>query len=224
MEKLVIALLKAHMRHPQASEVNNKDIISHFVLRLVYCRSFELIVLMTSNSLLSRSFLLMQAGYETANQLFDKMYFSIFRAPMSFFDANPSGRILSRVNEYVIFLAFCLTIRPLGNLIFKNLLQVSSVQTAVDLSIPYSFGPFSYAIIQLLGIVLVMSLSAWPVFLVFFPVVGICIWLQQYYIPSARELARLVGVCKAPVIQHFSETISGSTTIRSFDKKHKFKF
>ncbi|KAF5806602.1 putative ABC-type xenobiotic transporter [Helianthus annuus] len=101
----------------------------------------------------------MQAGYETANQLFDKMHFSIFCAPMSFFDANPSGRILSRVNEYVIFLAFCLTIRALGNLIFKNLLQVSSVQTAVDLSIPYSIGPFAYAIIQLLGIVLVMSLN-----------------------------------------------------------------
>ncbi|KAJ0728204.1 putative ABC-type xenobiotic transporter [Helianthus annuus] len=161
----------------------------------------------------------MQAGYETANQLFDKMQFPIFHAPMSFFDANPSGRILSRVNEYVIFLAFCLTIRALGNLIFKNLLQVSSVQTVVDLSIRYSIGPFAYAIIQLLGIVLVMSLGAWPVFLVFFPVVGFCIWLQQYYIPSARELARLVGVCKAPVIQHFSETISGSTTIRSFDKK-----
>ncbi|KAJ0568404.1 hypothetical protein HanPI659440_Chr06g0249651 [Helianthus annuus] len=44
MEKLVTDLLKAHMRHPHASEVNNKDIIFHFVLRLVYCRSFELIV------------------------------------------------------------------------------------------------------------------------------------------------------------------------------------
>ncbi|KAJ0817291.1 putative DNA primase large subunit, eukaryotic/archaeal [Helianthus annuus] len=42
MEKLVADLSKAHMRHPQASEVNNKDIISHFVLRLVYCRSEEL--------------------------------------------------------------------------------------------------------------------------------------------------------------------------------------
>ncbi|KAJ0446479.1 putative ABC-type xenobiotic transporter [Helianthus annuus] len=80
---------------------------------------------------------------------------------------------------------------------------------------------FAYAIIQLLCIVLVMSLGAWPVFLVFFPVVGICIWLQQYYIPSARELARFVGVCKAPVIRHFFETISGSTTIRSFDQKVK---
>ena len=47
--------------------------------------------------------------------------------------------------------------------------------------------------------------------------------MQRYYISSARELARLVGVCKAPVIQHFSETISGSITIRSFDQESRFK-
>ena len=47
--------------------------------------------------------------------------------------------------------------------------------------------------------------------------------MQQYYMPSARELTRLVGVCKAPVIQHFAETISGSTTIRSFDEESRFR-
>lgn len=42
MEKLAIDLWKTNMRHPQASEVINKDIISHFVLRLVYCRTEDL--------------------------------------------------------------------------------------------------------------------------------------------------------------------------------------
>ncbi|OMO88119.1 DNA primase, large subunit, eukaryotic/archaeal [Corchorus olitorius] len=42
MEKLAMDLLKANMRHPQATEEVNKDIISHFVLRLVYCRTEEL--------------------------------------------------------------------------------------------------------------------------------------------------------------------------------------
>ncbi|KAF9686188.1 hypothetical protein SADUNF_Sadunf03G0132600 [Salix dunnii] len=42
MEKLVKDLWKANMRHPLQSEVTNKDIISHFVLRLVYCRTEEL--------------------------------------------------------------------------------------------------------------------------------------------------------------------------------------
>lgn len=47
--------------------------------------------------------------------------------------------------------------------------------------------------------------------------------MQKYYISSARELSRLIGVTKAPVIQHFSETISGSSTIRSFDQELRFQ-
>ncbi|KAK4275825.1 hypothetical protein QN277_018844 [Acacia crassicarpa] len=42
MDQLVNNLWKTHMRHQQASEVVNKDIISHFVLRLVYCRTEDL--------------------------------------------------------------------------------------------------------------------------------------------------------------------------------------
>ncbi|THG05400.1 hypothetical protein TEA_002119 [Camellia sinensis var. sinensis] len=129
---------------------------------------------------LARSVLLVTAGYKTATTLFNKMHLCIFRAPMSFFDATPSGRILNRA---------------------------STDQSAVDLNIPFQVGSFAFSMIQLLGIIAVMSQVAW----------------QQYYIPSARELARLVGVCKAPVIQHFAETISGSTTIRSFDQEPRFK-
>ncbi|KAI8552981.1 hypothetical protein RHMOL_Rhmol06G0309700 [Rhododendron molle] len=43
------------------------------------------------------------------------------------------------------------------------------------------------------------------------------------HLVTARELARLGGVCKAPVIQHFAETMSGSITIRSFDQELRFK-
>ncbi|KAG2312704.1 hypothetical protein Bca52824_024261 [Brassica carinata] len=42
MDDLVDTLWKEHMRDPDASVMSNKDIISHFVLRLVYCRSDEL--------------------------------------------------------------------------------------------------------------------------------------------------------------------------------------
>ncbi|KAH1236706.1 putative DNA primase large subunit [Glycine max] len=42
MENLVKDLWKMNMRHQDASQVLNKDIISHFVLRLVYCRTEDL--------------------------------------------------------------------------------------------------------------------------------------------------------------------------------------
>ncbi|KAJ8532523.1 hypothetical protein K7X08_012446 [Anisodus acutangulus] len=144
----------------------------------------------------ARSMLLVTAGYKTASLLFHKMHLCIFRAPMSFFDATPSGRILNRA---------------------------STDQSAIDLNVPFQVGSFAFTVIQLIGIIAVMSQVAWQVFIVFIPVIAICIWLEQYYIPSARELARLNGTCKAPVIQHFAETISGSSTIRSFDQESRFQ-
>uniref|UniRef100_A0A1D1Y442 Putative DNA primase large subunit n=1 Tax=Anthurium amnicola TaxID=1678845 RepID=A0A1D1Y442_9ARAE len=42
MENLVSELWRANMRHQDSNEVTNKDIISHFVLRLVYCRTEDL--------------------------------------------------------------------------------------------------------------------------------------------------------------------------------------
>ncbi|KAL8037979.1 hypothetical protein ABFX02_11G073300 [Erythranthe guttata] len=42
MENLIKDLWKVNMMHSEAAEVINKDIISHFVLRLVYCREEEL--------------------------------------------------------------------------------------------------------------------------------------------------------------------------------------
>ncbi|GLJ18146.1 hypothetical protein SUGI_0320540 [Cryptomeria japonica] len=144
---------------------------------------------------LIRAMLLSVIAFKAANQLFSKMHRCIFRAPMSFFDSTPSGRILNRV---------------------------STDQSAVDLTIPFQLGAFAFAVIRLIGIIGVMSQVAWQIFLMFIPVAAISIWYQQYYIITARELARLVGVFKAPILQHFSESISGAMTIRSFDQEDRF--
>lgn len=44
--------------------------------------------------------LVIATGYKTATILFRKMVETIFRAPMSFFYATPSGRILNRVSDH----------------------------------------------------------------------------------------------------------------------------
>ncbi|KAL0399136.1 UNVERIFIED_CONTAM: ABC transporter C family member 3 [Sesamum radiatum] len=173
----------------------SKDVAPHVqgsMLILVYVA----LSLGCSFCIFARALLMVTIGYKTANILFNKMHLCIFRAPMSFFDSTPSGRILNRV---------------------------SADQNTVDLNMASIIGQFAFVIIELLGIIAVMSQSAWQVFIIFILVIAICIWLQRYYIASARELARLCGVCKAPVIQHFSETLSGSSTIRSFDQERRFR-
>ncbi|CAL9178065.1 unnamed protein product [Musa hybrid cultivar] len=145
--------------------------------------------------ILIRTLLIVIVGYKTATMLFNKMHACIFRAPISFFDSTPTGRILNRA---------------------------STDQRGVDMYIPFQIGSFSFSIINLLGIILVMSQVAWPVLIIFIPVVATCIWYQQYYISTARELSRLIGVCRAPVIQHFAESMSGSISVRSFGQEKEF--
>ncbi|XP_057844823.2 putative ABC transporter C family member 15 isoform X3 [Cryptomeria japonica] len=163
-------------------------------------KSFLILVYITlalcsSLCILVRTILLCLTGFESAKQFFSKMHSCIFRAPMSFFDATPSGRILNRA---------------------------SNDQSQVDQAIPFQLGSVAFTFIQLLGIIAVMSQVAWQVFIMFIPVLAICLWYQQYYIVTSRELSRLIGVCKAPIIQHFAESISGAATIRSFDQETPF--
>ncbi|XP_040934388.1 putative ABC transporter C family member 15 isoform X2 [Gossypium hirsutum] len=67
-----------------------------------------------------------------------------------------------------------------------------------------------------------MSQVAWEVFVIFIPVTAICLWYQQYYIPTARELARLAGIQRAPILHHFAESLAGAATIRAFDQENRF--
>ncbi|XP_042469774.1 ABC transporter C family member 3-like isoform X2 [Zingiber officinale] len=149
----------------------------------------------SSACILVRTMLTMTAGLKTATLLFNSMHTCIFRAPISFFDSTPTGRILSRV---------------------------SSEQGGVDIQIPFLFSSFAFLIIRCLGTITVMSQVAWPVFIVFIPVFFTSFWYQQYYISTSRELSRLLGVCRAPVIQHFAESLSGSVSVRSFDQENEF--
>ncbi|RZB99916.1 ABC transporter C family member 3-like isoform X1 [Glycine soja] len=165
--------------------------IGSFTLMVVYVA----LAIGSSIFTFARAFLAVIAGYKTATVLFNKMHLCIFQAPISFFDATPSGRILNRA---------------------------STDQSALDMKIANILWAITLNLVQLLGNVVVMSQAAWQVFIVLIPVMAACIWYQRYYSASARELARLVGTCQAPVIQHFSETISGSTTIRSFEQESRF--
>lgn len=45
---------------------------------------------------------------------------------------------------------------------------------------------------------------------------------QAYYITTARELARMIGIQKSPIQHHFSESISGALTVRCFNQEVRF--
>jgi hypothetical protein len=52
----------------------------------------------------------------------------------------------------------------------------------VDTSIAEQMGSVAFSIIQLVGIIAVMSQVAWQVFVVFVPLTVACIWYQVFYL------------------------------------------
>ncbi|KAH6765373.1 multidrug resistance-associated protein 5 [Perilla frutescens var. hirtella] len=142
-----------------------------------------------------RAVLVATFGLAASQKLFLKMLRTVFRAPMSFFDSTPAGRILNRV---------------------------SIDQSVVDLDIPFRLGGFASTTIQLLGIVGVMTQVTWQVLLLVIPMAIACVYMQKYYMASSRELVRIVSIQKSPIIHLFAESIAGAATIRGFGQEKRF--
>ncbi|KAH7690921.1 Xenobiotic-transporting ATPase protein [Dioscorea alata] len=169
----------------------DKPKTSSMVLLLVYM----ILAFGSSFFVFVRAVLVATFGLAAAQKLFVKMLRTVFRAPMSFFDSTPAGRILNRV---------------------------SVDQSVVDLDIPFRLGGFASTTIQLLGIVGVMTKVTWQVLLLFVPMAIACWWMQKYYMASSRELVRIVSIQKSPIIHLFGESIAGAATIRGFSQEKRF--
>ncbi|KAI3749263.1 hypothetical protein L2E82_19870 [Cichorium intybus] len=134
-------------------------------------------------------------GLKTSQSFFKQMLHSILHAPMSFFDTTPSGRILSRA---------------------------SSDQTNIDVLLPFMMSIALVMYISVISIIIVTCQYAWPTVFLLIPLGWLNFWYRGYFLATSRELTRLDSITKAPVIHHFSESISGVMTIRCFRKQDRF--
>ncbi|KAK1278178.1 ABC transporter C family member 4 [Acorus gramineus] len=142
-----------------------------------------------------RALLVAFLGLQTAQVFFKQILNSMLHAPMSFFDTTPSGRILSRF---------------------------SSDQTNIDLFLPFLLWLSVSMFITVLSIIIVTCQVSWPTIVFIIPLGWLNFWYRGYYLASSREMTRLDSITKAPVIHHFSESVSGVMTIRCFNKQERF--
>ncbi|XP_048138473.1 ABC transporter C family member 4 [Rhodamnia argentea] len=161
----------------------------------LFIRVYAIIAGISCVLILVRAFSVTTLGLKTAQIFFSQILHSILHAPMSFFDTTPSGRILTRA---------------------------STDQTNVDIFIPFLMGMAIAMYITVLSIFIITCQYAWPTVFLIIPLGWLNFWYRGYYLSSSRELTRLDSITKAPVIHHFSESIGGVMTIRSFGKQDRF--
>ncbi|CAG9833840.1 unnamed protein product [Diabrotica balteata] len=137
---------------------------------------------------LSRSLLFFKACMMASVNLHTSMFHMLLKAPMRFFDTNPSGRILNRFSKDMGAIDELL---PMG---FLDAMQVMLVLCGILVNITISNAYIVIAIV-ILG----------AVFLKF----------RSWYISSARVLKHLEGITKSPVFSHINATLNGIITIRA---------
>ncbi|KAK7391292.1 hypothetical protein VNO78_19706 [Psophocarpus tetragonolobus] len=173
-----------------AANVDNPQ-VSTFELILVYLLIGVISTIFVSMRILATVAL----GLQSSKSLYLELLNSLFRAPISFYDSTPLGRILSRVS------------------IDLNI---------VDLDIPFSLIFSVSAAMTCLGNLTVLAVITWQVLFVSIPAIYFVICLQRYYFASAKELMRMNGSTKSILASHLAESVAGAVTIRAFNEEDRF--
>ncbi|KAH9387597.1 Canalicular multispecific organic anion transporter 1 [Tyrophagus putrescentiae] len=119
----------------------------------------------------------------------------IMHSPMRFFDTTPSGRV--------------------ANVFSKDI-------DALDVAIPLNLNAFAIYLLQVLATIVLICVNV-PLFLVVIgPIVLLYYFIQKFYVPTSRQLKRLESITRSPIFSHFSETLSGVSTIRAFGATSAF--
>ncbi|KAF2970611.1 hypothetical protein GQX73_g2991 [Xylaria multiplex] len=133
---------------------------------------------------------------EASRKLHERMATAIFRAPMSFFDTTPAGRILNRFSSDIYRLDEILA--RTFNMLFVNFARSAFTLILISVGTP--------AFVALIV----------PVGVVYY-------WVQRYYLRTSRELKRLDSVSRSPMYAHFQESLGGISTIRAYRQQERFE-
>uniref|UniRef100_A0A0E0KZG8 ABC transporter C family member 13 n=3 Tax=Oryza punctata TaxID=4537 RepID=A0A0E0KZG8_ORYPU len=142
-----------------------------------------------------RSLIAAHFGLKASREFFSGFMNSVFKAPMVFFDSTPTGRIMTRA---------------------------SSDLSILDFDIPFAMTFVISGSIEIATTIAIMILVTWQLVLVAVPVIVALLYIQRYYIASARELVRINGTTKAPVMNFAAESMLGVITIRAFAETKRF--
>ncbi|KAJ9558164.1 hypothetical protein OSB04_012778 [Centaurea solstitialis] len=137
----------------------------------------------------ANSFWLISSSLRAAKRLHDTMLYSVLRAPTTFFQTNPLGRMINRFANDLGDID-----RNVANLANNFLNQVWQLLSTF----------------VLIGIVSTISLWAiMPLLLLFYTA-------YLYYQSTSREVKRLDSITRSPVYAQFGEALNGLSSIRAY--------
>lgn len=134
-------------------------------------------------------------GIAASARFHRQMLAQIVRAPMSFFDTTPIGRIVNRFSQDIY---------------------------TVDEMIPRTLSSFISCAMQVISTIVVITLSSQVFLVAVVPLAVMFYLIQRYYVQTSRQLKRLESVSRSPIYAHFGETLAGAASITAYEKSVLF--
>jgi ATP-binding cassette, subfamily C (CFTR/MRP), member 1 len=154
-----------------------------------YPRTFGILVAASLVVSIWRAAAFFLACVAASQELHDASFTHVLKARLSFFDSNPSGRILNRLSK---------DIGILDDLLPATLFDFLSAASTV-----------------LAIVVLIVVVNPWV--LLSLPPLLIALWfLQSFYVLSSRQIKRIEGVTRSPIFSLLNESLNGLAVIRAF--------
>ncbi|GAA5955029.1 hypothetical protein JCM3765_003165 [Sporobolomyces pararoseus] len=134
-------------------------------------------------------------GYNVSRAIHYAAIQGVLRAPMSFFDTTPLGRITNRFSKDV---------------------------DTIDNVLSDSFRMFMSTLGSVVGSIVLIAIVQ-PYFLIVVAAI-LCLYAfaASFYRASARELKRLDNILRSSLYAHFSESLNGLPTVRAYGELPKF--
>ena len=146
--------------------------------------------------LTARSIIIAVHRLRASKLLHDDLTGSILRAPVSFFDVTPTGRILNRF---------------------------AADMDKVDLELTQSLSQGISTVFSVLGAIGAIIAATKGTFLVPLLPIGYMYYLiQKWFRKTSTELQRITSIANSPIFADFSQTLSGTSTIRAYGEEHRF--
>ena len=143
-----------------------------------------------------RGILLARHRLGASRKLHDGLAHAILRAPVAFFDVTPIGRVLNRF---------------------------AADMDKVDLELTQTISQGVNTMFQVLGAIGAIVASTKGTFLIPLVPMG-CLYyvIQKWFRKTSTELQRVTSIANSPIFADFSQTLSGTPTIRAYMDQNRF--
>lgn len=143
-----------------------------------------------------RTFLSCLVGMRASETLHGLLVSRILRAPLSYFESTPVGRLMQRFSKDF---------------------------DSVDQQLPSSLSQVVASAMQIFAAMAAICVVTPSFTFVVLPLMAVYLFVTQYYLNVARELKRLDSLSRSPIFSHFGEALGGLSVIRCFKKESLFR-